>query len=211
VGFALVDQDGMVHRWAWFVIAPVVLALGLAAVLIARREGTATGTPPDLSTPVKKECPIGPPDECREFIASQLHVEIRNLPTVAATIDGLQLRDGYVLIDRTGSRQPNAFFEYASSPQESLFQWFRIGITSRAAPKRDNRPIGHTPGGRPFRIVRTRLGTIGLVFNDEHFAYIVARGIGDDLSQTPHELALAERLVDAVQLRTRQVNPPVTP
>jgi hypothetical protein len=58
--------------------------------------------------------------------------------------------------------------------------------------------------------VRTNLGTLGLVFNDEHLAYVVGRGIGANLSQTPADLARAEQVVDAISLSTRQLNPPVT-
>src|SRR5690349_21003131 len=141
----------MTYRWAWFLIAPVVLALGFAGVLFARREGTATGTPPDLSTPVRKPCPSGPPDGCRDFIARELHVEVQTLPSIAATIEGLQFRGGYVLISRTGDAPPSAHFEYAASSQDSEFHTFVLHIASRTSSERDNRRVGRTPGGRPVR------------------------------------------------------------
>src|SRR5205085_1804851 len=109
-------------------------------------------------------------------------------------------------VDKTGSA-PTAVFEYASSRGQSAFQAFHLVIAPHVEPKQDDRPVGTTPGRRTFRIVRTKLGTIGLVFNDEHFAYIVQHGFALELSQTPHELALAEQLVDAVHLTTRQLNP----
>src|SRR5262245_6968247 len=102
----------MTQRWAWFIIAPVALVVALATVFVARHEGTSTGTPEDLSALLKKDCPSGPPDECRELIASLLHVDLRTVPTFAPTIDGLKLRSGYVLIDRTGFEPPTALFEY---------------------------------------------------------------------------------------------------
>jgi hypothetical protein len=185
----------------------LVLILGIAGIVVAHHEGTATGTPPDLSTPAKKDCPSGPPNGCRGLIAEMLHVDLQAVPTIASTTDGLQFQKGYVLLDRTGSNQPTAVFEYASSTGQSPFQALHLVIAPHAAPKHDDRPVGTTPDHRTFRIVRTKLGTIGLVFNDEHFAYIVQRGLDANLSQTPHELALAEQLVDAVHPMTRQLNP----
>jgi hypothetical protein len=198
----------MTHRWTWFAVAPVILILGIAGVFLAQHEGTTTGTPPDLSTPAKKDCPSGPPDACREMIAGLLRVDAQAVPTLAESTDGLQFQKGYVLLDKTGTNQPTAVFEYASSPGQSSFETFHLVIAPHVAPTHDDRPVGTTPSNRTFRIVRTNLGTIGLVFNDEHFAYIIQRGFSADLSQTPHELALAEHLVDAVHLTTRQLNPP---
>jgi hypothetical protein len=195
------------HRWAWLVVAPIVLFLALAAFNIARHEGTAIGTPPDLSTPARKECPSGPPDGCRELVAGLLHVDLRAVPTIAATTEGLRFQRGYVVLPETASVPPFAIFEYASSSGPSALQALHLVMSPYVAPKVDKRPVGTTPGRRTFRIVRGTLGTFGLVFYDEHFVFAVERGLGGDLNRTPRDLALAEQLIDAVRLTTRQLDP----
>jgi hypothetical protein len=194
----------------WLILLPVVLAVAAGGVVVAQHAGTSSATTPDLSTPGVKACPSGPPDACHELMAKLLHVDERDLPRVAENTRELHYRKGFVLISKNRDEAPTAVIEYEMSPDQSELQTFHVSFRPKTPPTQDDRHVGTTPGHRTFRIVRTNLGTLGLVFNDEHLAYVVGRGIGANLSQTPADLARAEQVVDAISLSTRQFNPPVT-
>ena len=200
----------MRFRSIWLVVAPAIIAVAVVGLIVARHAGTTSGTAPDLSTPGVKACPSGPPDACDELIARALHVDARVLPSIAPTTSDLRYRKGFVLISRTANEAPTAVIEYEASPGDSELQTFHVTFRVKAPPVRDGRRVGTTTGHRSFRIVRTNLGTLALVFNDEHFGYVVGRGVGADLADTVTDFARAKQLVDAIRLSTRQLNPKVS-
>jgi hypothetical protein len=200
----------MRFRSVWLILVPVVFALAVTGVLVARHAGTSSPTAPDLSTPGVKACPSGTPDACHELMAQLLHIDARDLPSIAENTRDLHYRKGFVFVSNTRNEAPTVVLEYGLSSGQSESETYHVTFGVRTAPKQDRRPVGTTPGHRTFRIVRTALGTIGLVFNDEHLGYVVGRGIGANLNQTPADLARAEQVVDAVGLSTRQLNPTAT-
>jgi hypothetical protein len=156
------------------------------------------------------------------MIARLLRVDVETLPTIPASVDGLSLSKEYVSIHSTAV--VDVEFEYVAFSEQGPTLRLTYGeyepgdfLRERYMPDSwafDTRPIARTRHGRPIRISRSTMHSPGrpsqsltfdVRFQDEHFGYVVTRGKPGTL--TPHEVMLAEQLIDAIHLHSHQANP----